>query len=613
MNRIGAWYELIVRIVNTLIIVIIIAWMRILLHMFMKKSEGVHTKVEEKYDVESLSNVIKDMINKELRTDITNLNLNMVQAIKREKSRSVLRKQIQECNHGDLNAKNYVKQLIRRILQEQLNINEQTICFIAQFHTFNLTCAEKFSIILYIYKKWYRFDGLAKLIEEQGWDQGIQIENGIRFEVNEEQITYLYDEMGICLTFEDKINILTQWIYERIYGHGVIDEIRDMNIDGVSGGVGGLSDQTYYYVEEVMSEEKEQSRYSYNHICIMYQGKTIYLKFLGFQTQKELERVCKNLYRYHSPGQLSQERGHIENDMKDGSRVTVARPPMSNSWTFIVRKHTNLKSVELEDLLTDQGANLVIQFMKYLILARQNVIITGDQAAGKSTLLRAYINKIDASYNLRIQEAVPELHIEKFHPEKNVISVRETPTVTGLDALEFQKKTDGTVNIIGEIASYPVATWYIQTSQNASLMSIATNHCVTTDALLKWFRNALMAEANFHSEAIALEQVVEAIRFDIHMEIDRKTGHRYISRITEIVPMDSSKIPWPDSLLECTKRFYQEMTEKQIYTTNDIIVFENGIYVVKKKVSDSLLNTYESRLTKDEFDDFNTLWEEYAK
>ena len=36
------------------------------------------------------------------------------------------------------------------------------------------------------------------------------------------------------LSFSDKLNILVQRIYQHYKGYSTIDEIRDMNIDGVS-------------------------------------------------------------------------------------------------------------------------------------------------------------------------------------------------------------------------------------------------------------------------------------------------------------------------------------------------------------------------------------------
>ena len=45
---------------------------------------------------------------------------------------------------------------------------------------------------------------------------------------------------NVVLTFSDKLNVVVQRIYQHYKGYSSIDEVRDMNIDGVSGGVSGL-------------------------------------------------------------------------------------------------------------------------------------------------------------------------------------------------------------------------------------------------------------------------------------------------------------------------------------------------------------------------------------
>ena len=77
-------------------------------------------------------------------------------------------------------------------------------------------------------------------------------------------------------------------------------------------------------------------------------------------------------------------------------------------------------------------------------------------------------------------------------------------------------------------------------SQVASLFTIFTHHAKTTENLIKYMRNALIVSGSFNNENIALEQVIDAIRFDIHIEKDIY-GHRYIERISEIVKNQSDK------------------------------------------------------------------------
>ena len=561
------------------------------------------------FTINTLCKKVNEIINREIRTDVSNLNLNKAQAIKKQTSISILRKNIHTCIFGDLNAKNYVKQVIRSILIEQLNINNDTINKIPQFQNNNFSSCEKFDIILSHYKKQYGYNALEKMIQIHKLDTEKYFFNAERFVIDSNDIDSIYDSLFISLDEDDKIQLLTQWIYQRIYGYSVVDEIRDMNIDGLSGGVGGLNDESMLFFEDFMNKDLRPDIFSYNHICIMYHGITIYLAFMGFGTQRELVRVCKNICRFNSPGQFSQDRGYIKNDLKDGSRVTVVRPPTSYSWAFVLRKHGNIGSYDLKDLFTEEGSDKLIKFLEYIAVARKNVIFTGNMAVGKSTTMRSFLKTISKKYNLRIQEALPELHFEKIDPYSNILSFRETPTVSGNELLELQKTTDGAINAIGEIASPSVAAWYIQTSQNASLMSIATNHCMTTDSLLKWFRNALIMECNFTSPMIALEQVVEAIQYDVHMEIDHKTGHRYIERITEVVPVDMTKIPWDKDMDNCMIRFFKESTEREVYKLNDIFIYSDGKYVVNSRISNKLLESYRSYLSDEEFKDFESIFE----
>ncbi|MDF2952672.1 MAG: cpaF1 [Anaerocolumna sp.] len=150
-----------------------------------------------------------------------------------------------------------------------------------------------------------------------------------------------------------------------------------MLIDGVSAGVSGLSNVHYHYTEEMFTQSYFELPRAYNSIWIFYGGKTIYLSFLGFGNQRELERVCKNVYRYDNPGQLSANRGYIANDMKDGSRVIVTRPPLTESWAFFIRKFDSIEKVNITSLLTDEGREIPMETIKWLIKGCQVIGITG--------------------------------------------------------------------------------------------------------------------------------------------------------------------------------------------------------------------------------------------
>ena len=239
--------------------------------------------------------------------------------------------------------------------------------------------------------------------------------------------------------------------------------------------------------------------------------------------------------------------------------------------------------------------------MKWLIKGCQVIAITGEQGSGKSTLLKYLINFIDPTYTLRVQELIFELNLRKLYPKRNILSFRETSSVSGQEGLDIQKKTDGTVTILGEVASAPVAHWLVQLSQVASKFTIFTHHAKTSESLVTYLRNALLQEGGFNNETIAEEQVVESVNFDIHFT---KTveGHRYIERITEIIPFEEEKAN--NDLISNMNTFFKQKTRRHVYETVDLLEFKDGTYMLKQALSDRAIKNIGYHLTSNEKEEF---------
>ena len=112
----------------------------------------------------------------------------------------------------------------------------------------------------------------------------------------------------------------------------------------------------------------------------------------------------------------------------------------------------------------------------------------------------AMIENIYETMNLRITETAFELHLRKIYPTRNILSMRETETISGQECLDVQKKTDGSVNIIGEVATDPVASWMIQSAQVASKFTLFTHHAKTFPDLVTALRNSMLRAGVFTDE-----------------------------------------------------------------------------------------------------------------
>ncbi len=513
--------------------------------------------MKNEYDIMYLVSYVEKSINDILKANLYEAGLGESEIKRLRYRKNELRKALNSCGVGDDNAKAYVKEVIGEIITKQLKYTDKDYSRIIPFNrTDKMSARDKFDVLMHYYKKENGREALERIIELTGIMKSDVYYEGCKIKGSD--IDDLYDREAPYISGEDKREIIIQRIYSMYRGLGVVDDIRDMKIDGVSGGVSGGNGGC-------------------QGVWIFYKGINVNLEFLSFNTVEELERVCMNIYRYGNPGQLSKSKGYIIGEMKDNSRIVVVRPPFAESFAFFVRKFDTIENKNMEELITDKNSYLPIDIIKWIVKGCQVTAVTGAQGSGKTTLLMAMIGYISPMLTLRIQEMSFELHLRDIYPERNILTFRETDYIDGQTGLDVQKKTDGSVNILGEVATMEVASYLIQMSQTGSIFTLFTHHAKTTDSLIKYMRNSLLSCGLFRDEAIAREQVTEAIRFDIHMEKDIY-GHRYIERISEIIT-DSDKAP---------------------YEISDIVVWENGRYILKNGFSNNVREQIKKHLNNSE-------------
>lgn len=617
---------------NILLIILLIAFV---VSFFVYKVKKTDTKQaaddlsreKEKYSIDKMKEFIKKQFDEITRMNLYDLALSEEEFERRKNVKYELRKALRGAGYADKNDKKYVKTLMFDLLRNNYKVTSLNIGNAIPFDDFEaLTSQDKFEILMHVYKKAFKTEALTQIITKYNLDfpkyefdpevpsyviTPAEIDNIFRTEITED-----------TLSFDDKLEIVVQRIYQEYKGYSVVDDIRDMNIDGVSGGVSGIPPSFLDQLTD-MDDYLEQMKgrkmpMSYDSVWIFYKGKSTYLSFLSFGSETELKRVCQNIYKYNNPGQLSESVGYKINEMKDGSRVVVLRPNFSESWAFFVRKFAPPTLISADQLLIHENKGNVIALLKYLVRGARVTAITGEQGCGKTTLLMAIMKFLYPTITIRVQETAFELHLRKIYPYHNILSLRETDTINGQEGLDVQKKTDGGVNILGEVATDPVAAWMIQMAQVASKFTLFTHHAKTFPNLITALRNSLLKIGMFNSENVAEVQVVQVINFDIHLK--RGTdGTRYIERITECIPLEKEfnynnnyrKVKEldkkMDEFMDNAVEYFQHMTQTSNYTYKNIVEFVDGRYVFRNPISEENIRAMRDNMSPEdvkEFDNF---------
>ena len=592
-----------------------------------KEATDELSREKDKYSIEKMKAFIKKQFDEITRMNLYDLALSEEEFERRKNVKYELKKALRGAGYADKNDKKYVKTLMFDLLRNNYKVNNfninNAICF---NNSEELTSQDKFEILMHVYKKAYKTEALTQMITKYNLDIP-------KYEFDPQVPSYVITAQEIdqifsseitddTLSFDDKLEIVVQRIYQEYKGYSVVDDIRDMNIDGVSGGVSGIPpsflDQLTDMDDYLSQMDGKKIPMSYDSVWIFYKGKATYLSFLSFGSETELKRVCQNIYKYNNPGQLSESVGYKINEMKDGSRVVVLRPNFSESWAFFVRKFAPPTLISAEQLLVHDNKEPVIELLKYLIRGARVTAITGEQGCGKTTLLMAIMKYLYPTITIRVQETAFELHLRKIYPYHNILSLRETDTITGQMGLDVQKKTDGGVNILGEVATDPVAAWMIQMAQVASKFTLFTHHAKTFPNLITALRNSLLKIGMFNSENVAEVQVVQVINFDIHLK--RGTdGTRYIERITECIPLepkfgynnDYKKHKDMDKKLDVfmdnAVEYFTHMTQNSNYTYRNIVEFIDGAYVFKNPISEANIKAMRDNMSPEDvkaFDNF---------
>ena len=589
---------------SILIVVSLIAVVLILFSMY-QKSKGQQEIIEED-DFGSIDKVVEavklEMV--EIIKDDYSLGLTEAEFNALYKRKARIQEALRNCVFGIDSAKIIVIELIRTFIAENIPIDTvEELLGLSEGQ--DPSDHIKFEILMYRYKKKYGKGALSAWIDKNNFARertGIDADGGgeSSYFIDIEELYMSYDEEDIHLNNDEKIDVLAVLVYQLYKGFGIVDTLREMDVNGFNMGTSGS-------ILSNINKSKAGIMKATNAVWLYYQGKYIHLRFMNFGTEEELKRIIQLLVRWGNPGPLTAKRGYMVNTMYDKSRILALRPPASEYWAIFVRKFS-LSDVSPKALIvkpyTKRG-DLPMALIEFLMRGQVTCGVTGRQGSGKTTLMSSIIRFINPRYTIRVLEMAPELYLRELYPTRNILSVQETTTVTAAELQDALKKSDAAVSIVGEVATDIIAARMIQMGQVASIFTIFSHHANTPKDLVFALRNSLVNAGGFSNMSTAERQVIDVVKCDIHLDYT-PDGKRYIERVSEIVPL-AEGVPYPDvdknnldySKAVLDREYYERSTDRVSFYSHDILKYDvsTHTYYVADRFSPALESKMRSVMT----------------
>lgn len=270
------------------------------------------------------------------------------------------------------------------------------------------------------------------------------------------------------------------------------------------------------------------------------------------ESDEELTDLVRMLAARASSEERRFDRGSpsVNVQLPGGERLFAVLGLTAGGMTSLSIRRHRYRTVTLSDLrergTIDPGLQ---QFLRALVRARKNVVITGGTNIGKTTMLRALASEMDPMERVITVEDAFELGLEideARHADVTALQARE-PNVEGVgavsqaDLVRWALRMTPDRVIVGEIRGAEVVPMCNAMSQGND-GSMATLHASSSQIAF----TRLAAYAAQGPERLPLEAtnllVASAVHFVMHLDwaADRRT--RVVSSIREVVGADGAQV-----------------------------------------------------------------------
>ncbi|WP_291762705.1 CpaF/VirB11 family protein [Cellulomonas sp. 73-145] len=242
--------------------------------------------------------------------------------------------------------------------------------------------------------------------------------------------------------------------------------------------------------------------------------------------------------------------------LEDGSRLAAV------AWTtpkphVVIRRH-RVRDIDLDDLIALGTLDTVLAgFLRAAVRAGKNIVVTGLQNAGKTTLIRALANEFDPMERFATIEKEYELHLHDLpdrHPRVVALEAREgsaehdaagrragevTLSDLVVDALRLNLRRI----IVGEVRGPEVLPMLEAMSTGDG--SLCTLHARTAAHAIDRIVTLCLSAGVQMTDTFAYRLLAGSVDLFVHIELLTEHGqrHRYVSQVLEVNGLGETNRP----------------------------------------------------------------------
>jgi len=259
-----------------------------------------------------------------------------------------------------------------------------------------------------------------------------------------------------------------------------------------------------------------------------------------------IERIVSSVGR-----RIDESSPMVDARLADGSRVNAIIPPLALDGPALSIRRFRTDRLAAPDLVDRESLSQpMLDFVREVVAARLNVIVSGGTGAGKTTLLNILSSFISDRERIVTIEDAAELVLRQRHVVR--LETRP-PNIEGKGSVRQRQLVINALRmrpdriIVGEVRGDEALDMLqaMNTGHDGSLTTVHANSA--RDALYRLDTMVAMANLNIPEKAIR-QQISSAINMVVHMS-RMADGTRKVTSVTEITGMEGEIISMQDIFL----------------------------------------------------------------